>query len=302
MRRIILLLAALFAVSATAALAHGGGPKIINLPDGFAPEGIETKGKTAWVGSVATGAVREVDLRKGTTRELVPGAAGQRAATGIEYDRGRLWVAGAGFGNVIVYSARTGAPLHTIPLAAAPTFINDLVTTKRAVWLTDSQKPVLYKVPLTRNGEPGAPVTVPLTGDYTHVPGFNLNGIVATRNGKALIAVQSAAQKLYRIDPETGAAKLIDLGGYALTNGDGLLLHGRKLYVVQNRDDKVAVFRLSRDLTKATFLRALTETDGSLSVPTTIDRSGGRLYVVNARFQRTTPTDQRYWITRLSDK
>jgi sugar lactone lactonase YvrE len=297
MRRTLLLLASVLALGATAAFAHGGHPEVIDLPDDFAPEGIEIKGKTAWVGSVATGAVRVADLRKGTTRELVPGAAGQRAATGIEYDRGRLWVAGAGLGNVNVYSARTGAPLHTIPLATAPTFINDLVTTKRAVWLTDSQKPVLYKVPLGRNGEPGAPVTVPLTGDYTHVAGFNLNGIVATRNGKTLIAVQSAAKRLYTIDPKTGAAKLIDLGGYDLANGDGLLLRGRTLYVVQNQLDQVAIFRLSRDLTRATFVRALTEPEDELSVPTTIDRSGGRLYVVNASFQRA----PMYQIVQLED-
>ena len=142
--------------------------------------------------------------------------------------------------------------------------------------------------------------TIPLTGDYQHVAGqFNLNGIVATENGKTLIAVQSSSRKLLTIDPKTGVAKLIDLGGYDLSNGDGLLLRGRTLYVVQNRDNKVAVFELSRDLTKATFLRALTD-PGNLDVPTTIDRFGGRLYVVNARFGTTTPTDQAYDIVRLS--
>ena len=35
-------------------------------------------------------------------------------------------------------------------------------------------------------------------------------------------------------------------------NGDGLLLDGRTLYVVQNRDNKVAVVRLSRRLGPAT--------------------------------------------------
>jgi sugar lactone lactonase YvrE len=300
MRRTILLLAALLAVGASTALAKGGFPETIALPDGFAPEGIEIKGKTAYVGSVGTGAVRAVDLRTGEGRQLVEGAPNVRSATGIEYDRGRLWVAGARFGNVLVYSAHTGGLLHTIQLATGttPTFINDAVVTKRAVWLTDSQRPVLYKVALSGSGEPGAVTTVPLTGDYAHVAGFNLNGIVATANGKTLIAVQSASKRLYAIDPDTGAAKLIDLGGYDLANGDGLLLRGKTLYVVQNQLDKVAVFRVSKDLTSATFVNALT--DPELSVPTTIDRKGGKLYVVNARFGRTTPTDQRYWITRLS--
>lgn len=300
MRRTILILAALLAVAVPTALARGGFPDTIALPNAFAPEGIEIKGKTVYVGSVATGAVWKGDLRTGTGDVFVPGAAGQRSATGIEYDRGRLWVAGARFGNVLVYSARTGALQHTIQLAAGtdPTFINDLVATKRAVWLTDSQRPVLYRVALSKNGEPGAVTTVPLSGDYQHVAGqFNLNGIVATRNGKTLIAVQSFARKLYAIDADTGAAKLIDLGGYDLSNGDGLLLHGHTLYVVQNRDNKVAVLRLSKDLAAAAFVQALTDPD--LDVPTTIDRSGHRLYVVNARFGTTTPTDQAYHVVRL---
>ena len=71
----------------------------------------------------------------------------------------------------------------------------------------------------------GQVTTIPLGGDYQHVAGqFNLNGIVATPNGKTLIAVQTVAKKLFTIDPETGVAKTIDIGSYDLTNGDGLLL------------------------------------------------------------------------------
>jgi sugar lactone lactonase YvrE len=310
MRRTLVLLAAALTLAVPTALAGGGKPgdggkrdhrdsfpERIALPDGFAPEGIEIKGKTVYVGSVGTGAVWKGDLRTGRGDTFVPGAAGTRSATGIEYDRGRLWVAGARFGNVIVYDARTGASLHTIQLATGtdPTFINDLVVTKRAVWLTDSQRPVLYKVALSHNGEPGAVTTVPLLPEYAHVAGFNLNGIVATHRG-TLIAVQSAAKKLYAIDPDTGAAKTIDLGGYDLANGDGLLLHGRVLYVVQNQLDQVAVFVLSKDLTRAAHVKTLSEPADQLSVPTTIDRFGKRLYVVNASFGRTPPN---YQIVRL---
>jgi sugar lactone lactonase YvrE len=303
MRRIILFVLAALALAASAAFAQTVYPKKIALPDGFAPEGVEAGPvNTLYVGSVGTGAVQIVNVRTGATRPLVQGAPGERSATGIELDRGRLWVAGARFGNVLVYAARGGRLLKTIPLATGTggTFVNDLVTTARAVYLTDSQRPVLYKVALRRGGAPGAVTTVPLGGDYQHLAGqFNLNGIVATADGKTLIAVQSAAKKLLAINPKTGAAKTIDLGGYDLTNGDGLMLRGRTLWVVQNRDNKVAVFELSRDLTTATFLRAITD-PGNLDVPTTIDRVAGRLYVVNARFGTTTPTDQAYHVTRLS--
>ena len=183
-------------------------------------------------------------------------------------------------------------------LATPPgTFINDVVVTNRAAFFTDSQRPVLYRVALSRNGAPGALTTRTLSGDYEHVAGqFNLNGIVATANGKWLIAVQSVARKLFRINPSTGATRTIDIGTYDLANGDGLLLQGRTLYVVQNRSNRVAVFRLSTDLTRATFVRAITDSD--FDVPTTIDRAGTRLYVVNARFGTTTPTDQSYHVVK----
>jgi len=79
---------------------------------------------------------------------------------------------------------------------------------------------VLYRIALSKNGVPGAPSTITLTGEYQHVAGqFNLNGIVATANGKTLIAVQSGS---------TGATKAIDIGSYDLANGDGLSCRGRR--------------------------------------------------------------------------
>ena len=72
-----------------------------------------------------------------------------------------------------------------------------MVVTKRAAYFTDSQRPSS-----TRSARTGSAVTtIPLGGDYRHVAGqFNLN-IVATRNGKTLIAVQSFARKLFRSTP-----------------------------------------------------------------------------------------------------
>lgn len=297
MRRLTLLLSVLLLLGAAAAPAQDAFPDKIALPNGFAPEGIEIgKKHTFYVGSVGSGAVYVGDLRTGEGRILVAGAPGVRSATGLELEGDRLWVAGARFGNAFIYNAKTGALLQQLQLATGPgaTFINDVVVTHRGAFFTDSQRPVLYKVGLS----PGPVTTIPLSGDYTHVPGqFNLNGIVAAKNGRTLIAVQSVARKLFTIDPETGVADEIDLNGYDLSNGDGLLLRGRTLFVVQNRDNKVAVFRLSRNLTEATFVRALTDPD--LDVPTTIDRDARRLYVVNARFGTTTPTDQAYHVVRL---
>jgi hypothetical protein len=300
MRKLIVALLALGSLAAPLALAQSVYPEKIALPNGFAPEGIEVGlGTTFYTGSRLTGQIWVGDLRTGTGRTLVEGAttANTRGATGIEYDRGRLWVAGAGFGNARVYNAKTGALLREYQFATPPgTFINDVVVTKKAAFFTDSQQAVLYRVALSKNGAPGAFTTIPLTGEYAHVAGqFNLNGIVATANGKLLIAVQSVSKKLLLIDP-SGAAKTIDIGSYDLVNGDGLLLQGLTLYVVQNFANKVAVFRLSTDLTKATFVRTITDTD--FDIPTTIDRAGERLYVVNARFTTATPADPSYHVVK----
>jgi hypothetical protein len=65
-------------------------------------------------------------------------------------------------------------------------------------------------------------------------------------------------------------------------NGDGILLAARTLYVVQNRDNQIAVVRLATDLASGSVTRTITDPD--FDVPTTIDRLGRRLYAVNARF------------------
>lgn len=297
MRRIILLLATV-ALATPVALAQTGWPEKIALPDGFAPEGIAIgNANTFYVGSIPTGAVYTGDLRTGTGRILVPGAAG-RAATGLEHDRGRLWVSGAGTGKAFVYDARTGALVREYQLAtgAGGTFVNDVVVTKRAAWFTDSQRPVLYRVALSANGGPGAATTVPLSGDYQHVAGaFNLNGIDATPSGATLLAVQSATGKLFRVGAD-GAARAVDLGGYVLTNGDGILLHGRTLYVVQNRLNRIAVFRMAPNLLSGALVRTITDPD--FDVPTTIDQAGARIYAVNARFGTATPADPSYHVVK----
>ena len=119
----------------------------------------------------------------------------------------------------------------------------------------------------------------------------------ATPNGKALVIVQSSTGKVFAVDPETGVAQEIDLGGERVPAGDGLLLDGKTLYVVQNRLNQIAVIELSPDLTSGTVVARVTDDD--FAVPTTIDEFGNRLYAVNARFGTPpTPTTQ-YWITQL---
>jgi sugar lactone lactonase YvrE len=300
MRRVTLFTAWL-AVAATVLAAPLGAaarfPERIGLPEGFQPEGIAIgKGATFYVGSIPTGAIYRGDLRTGRGAILNPGGSG-RAAIGVELDRGRLFVAGGPTGKGFVYSARSGRLLATHVLTTDPTtFVNDVAVARGGAYFTDSRRPFLYRVAGGKHGSHQAVTAIPLSGDIQYTTGFNANGIEATPDRRTLIIVQSNTGKVFRVDPSTGGTREISLDE-PVTNGDGLLLDGRTLYVVQNRDNKVAVVRLDRRLTSGTVVRHVIDPD--FDVPTTIDEFGRRLYAVNGRF--TTPPTPRteYWIAQF---
>jgi sugar lactone lactonase YvrE len=261
-------------------------PPTITLPDGFRPEGIAIGARPfAYFGSLADGSIYRADLVTGRGRVISAGPG--TPSVGLKLDRrGRLFVAGGAAGDARVVSASTGAVLASYQLAT-PAFVNDVAVTSDAAWFTDSTSPVLYKLPLGRRGglpEPDDMVTLPLTGDLVAQPGFN-NGISPTPDGRALLVVQSDTGLLFRVDPVTGVTTRVDLGGQTLSNGDGILLRGRTLYVVQNQLNQVAVVRLDRSGTSGRVVEQLT--DPRFDVPTTVAAFGDRLYLPNARF--TTP-------------
>ena len=288
MKRILTI--ALLLCLAAPASAGNRFPETIPLPDGWQPEGIATgKGNAFYAGSRATGAIYKGDLKSGTGDVLVQPSG--FAALGMKVDhRNRLFVAGGPTGTASVYDARTGELLRRYTLTTAPTFVNDVVVTKRAAYFTDSMKRQLYVLDLGRPGKklPDEARTLPLTGDLASAPagGFELNGIEAA--GKRLIAVHTQLGRLYEIDPRDGDTDQIELEGGDVRFGDGILLHGRRtLYVVQNQLNQIAVVRLDRDLDEGVITGTLTDSD--FDVPTTIARKGGFLWAVNARFS-TPPT------------
>src|SRR5215216_209441 len=300
-RRFLLVLL-LIALSVTM-IAAQAFPEVIPLPNGFQPEGIAVgKGSTFFVGSIPTGAVYSGDLRTGQGEVLVPPQEG-RAAVGLKYDKrtGLLFVAGGPTGFAYIYNGETGANVDEIQLTTGPSFINDVVITKDAAYFTNSLQPVLYRVPLENNGDlPASPTVeeIPLTGDYQFTPNaFNANGIAATPDGKTLIIVNTVDGVLYNVDPATGVATRIDLGGASVPNGDGILLQGKTLYVVQNRLNQIAVVELNSDLTEGTIVDTITSS--AFRVPTTIARFGDSLYAVNARFGTPPTPDTEYEVVRV---
>lgn len=301
--------AATTASHGVAAVGHGTAahrsaryPVHFDLPPGFQPEGIAIDRATAYFGSRADGDIYAADLRTGRGRVISQGPG--TGSLGMKVDqKGRLFVAGAAGGNGRVIDTRTGKVLASYTFTTAtPTFVNDVILSKDAAWFTDSRQPVLYKVPLGRNGKLPAQSkvqTVPLTGDYVHNPtANNANGISLTPDGRNLIIVQSSTGFLLRVDARTGVTRKLDLGvDVVMTNGDGLLRSKDTLYVVQNRSNAISVLDLNQSGTRGRVVRTITSPD--FDIPTTAAFFGHRIYLPNARFGVTPTPTTLYWVTAV---
>jgi hypothetical protein len=296
MRRVAVLIS-IVAVAASLAMPASAAtvfPVSVPLPDGFYPEGIAVgRGHDFYVGSLLDGAIFKGDLRTGEGEVVAPGAPG-RLVAGVTFDErsGLLWGVGSddGSGAALIFDGATGDLVSTVEVPGA--FLNDLVVTRTAAYITDSLADVLWTIPLDSAGRPSGPAeAITLGGDFTFftegaMP-INLNGIVATSDGRTLLAVHSTLGVVYNIDPRTGVASEVDLGGDAVTSGDGLLLHGRTLYVVRNFLNEIAVVTLDRSLTSGDVTDTITS--DLFRIPTTVARFGASLYLVNARFDVAFP-------------
>jgi hypothetical protein len=300
------------ACGASAAGKSDKFPARIDLPNGFFPEGIEKgRGTSYFVGSLATAAIWRGDLRTGAGAVLAPSLPG-RVTVGVNYEpgRNRIWVAGGGqislptgdlkvgTGDVRVYDGSTGVLLATYQPPGVG-LLNDINVTRDAVYVTDSARPQLVVIPLGRNRSlppPSAATTLPVRGDFVQIPAFfNLNGIVAAR-GELLVG-QTSTGKLFRVDPETGIADEVDLGGASLGSPDGLELRGRKLYVVSNFENRIIVVSLGPGLESGVVLGDIT--DPGLDFPSTVTVAAGRLWAANLRFTTPITPTTPYWITQL---
>ncbi|HEX6288798.1 MAG TPA: hypothetical protein VFZ66_06380 [Herpetosiphonaceae bacterium] len=298
------LVATVFVVGAVRAQGTDTFPSVISLPNGWLPEGVVTgRGPIIYSGSRANGAIYAADLRTGEGSILVAGATG-RVAVGLDFDRrsNYIFVAGGATGDAYVYDAATGAEVAYYDFTSSTaTFINDVIVTRDAAYFTDSRQPVLYRVPLGPAGEVSAAdgfEAIPLSGAWQQGTGNNANGIEATADGKSLIVVNSSLGRLFEVDPQSGVATVIDLGGASVTNGDGILLSGQTLYVVRNRLNQIAVVELAPDLSTGTVVDTIT--NPAFDVPTTVAAFGNSLYAVNARFGTPNTPETTYTIVRVS--
>jgi hypothetical protein len=308
----------LAAAATTAALAgpayaddgrhdHRELPDTVALPDGLRPEGITSgPGTTFYVGSVSDGRIVTGDLLGVGTTVLLPPAAG-RSLRGLFHDRhtGLVWAVGSlgAESHVWAVDDTTGAVVADI-LVPGGGFLNDLVLTERAVWVTDSSVDRLTRIALNRRGLPRGtdPTFLPLVGDWpATAPGaFGANGIRELHDD-SLVINNSTAGGLWRVNRRTGVAREIEVrGGPRPVSGDGLVLVGHTLFDVRGSGaSDVSVFRLRRRHGRWVATAQGTLTAATLDVPSTATYAKGSLWAVNARFGVPAPDTAAYWITRL---
>lgn len=280
----------------------------IQLPDGLRPEGITSgPGQRFYVGSLTDGRILTGSLKGGPTRVLLAGATG-RSIRGLFYDaRSKLvWAAGSLGTEAHVWAVhrRTGAVVSDTVVPEA-VFLNDLVATRSAVWVTDSRLDRLTRIALRRNGLPTtgeAPTFLALRGGWPGFDGANIaaNGVRALPDG-SLILNHSTSGGLWRVDPCSGVATEIPVvGGPRIVGGDGLDRRGKLLINVRGGGtNQVSVLTLKRksDSWVAVWKKSLT--DPSLDVPSTATIRGNKVYAVNARFGVASPETAKYWVTPL---
>ena len=275
-------------------------PDLIPLPADFGSEGIAVgRGHTFYVGSFTPPTLGQIlvgDLRTGTLEELVPPTGTMAVGMKVDPRTNFLYVAGGTSGRGKIYDAETGAEIAFYQFQPpGMNGLNDVVVTHHAAYFTDTNRPFLYRIALSPNGDPEDGTVIPLPANFgvrggcTVGPGPRGNGIAATPNGKYLVQIHMSEGQLYRTDTETFTLVPIGLtggdfaGGAPVCSGDGLLLDGLTLYIGQFTLNRVAVVELSPDLLSGVVTGYITEpfqSNPATKLPTTLAEFGNRLYAV----------------------
>jgi len=190
---------------------------------------------------------------------------------------------------VLVYD-ESGRLLHSFLLTGpgAPT-VNDIAFARGVAYVTDSARPFLYRIELGEAVQPGVTILGPwldVSSSVTYATGegpfgVNLNGIVASPDGKTLLTVQTNTGLLFRIDVASREITQVAVDGAELLFGDGLLRLGDDLYVARNAANQIVRLRLRPGWHSAA--AESTITDERLAFPTALAELRGRLLITNSQ-------------------
>jgi Cu-Zn family superoxide dismutase len=217
------------------------------------------------------------------------GSLGRAAAFGMKVDASnRLWVAGGPQGTVSILDLGNASVVATIKGPQdRHMFLNDLAAAGGHVYVTDSFRPILFRIAAT----PGAPAALEPWLDLAATPiryvpnEINLNGIVASPDGRWLLAVQQITGQLWRIDTASKAVTEVRVEGGDLKFGDGLLLRGgNELYVLRNQPNEIVRLQLADGWGAARVVQRIA--DARLKYPTTAAATERGLMVVNAQLDK----------------
>jgi hypothetical protein len=286
-------------VAAPLAAAATEEARIHVLPGATAsPESIGADPRTGqfFTGSLIDGTVYRGSLDAPEATVFLPaGSDGRTSVAGVKVDQhSRVWLADAFNGRVLVYSEQ-GKLLYTFVLEGpgAPT-VNDLAFARGVAYVTDSARPFLYRIPTREAAEPGttavqpwldvSPAATYSTGEGPF--GVNLNGIVASPDGRMLLVVQTNTGDLFRVDVASGQITRVAVTGANLLFGDGLLRLGDELEVARNAANEIVRLTLRPGWRSAVATSTLRRDD--FAFPTALAAMRGRLLVTNSQLDAGT--------------
>ena len=287
------------ALAAPPAVQDAGAADTYAVPGpGQYLEGIGVFGDEYYVGATSDGTVYRGTVGSDAQVFLPGGRDGRTSAIGIKATADRLYVAGGSTGYVFVYERTTGrllARYTNTATTASPTFLNDVaLAPDGTAYVTDSRREFLYAIPAAVPTDGGTyPLGVAVAFDGTafdYVAGFNANGIAISGDGRTAYVVQSATGALFAVRlKDKGTQKIsrvdvVDRDGqpYALTNGDGILLQGHTLSVLQNAQELLVTVELDPSGKRGVVTRLTT--DETFAFPTTLAAAGSSFLVVNSQF------------------
>ena len=272
-----------------------------------------------FVGSVKEGTIYKGKVARSSLEVFSPGGAdGRSIATGMFFANDRLVVVGRQTGLIFVYNTKNGRLISKLDngLRTGQTFLNDTTfAPDGSAYVTDSVNPVLYRLAPTMKGQyelqeflkfEGTPVT------YVNAPGaegINVNGIVATSDGRYLIIGKRNENMLFRVDLKSREIIPVNMPAGMLNTPDGLFLEGNTLYVTQNLPKSIAVVKLSSDFLQAELERAINHP--TFAFPTSVARYKNRLLVVSSQFDTagspaavsgTQPPVVPFWVTQIRER
>jgi sugar lactone lactonase YvrE len=229
-----------------------------------------------------------------------PGGDGRTCVLGMALHADHSLVAcGGTTGHVFVYDLASGGLVARRTVASEPTLLNDVWVVGDVAYVTDSARPVIWRLGLADFGATGAGgvgepevfADLAAAGDAAF-----LNGIVATADGSALLVAAQGTGTLWRVDLASGAAGQVELPDRYEFAADGLLLlDEHTLLGVCNEGDtpETAVFFLAGlrlDATARVGVPLGRWIDPRMDAPTTIAfGEDGRLLLVNSQLGRRDP-------------